>query len=155
MRLLDRAPHMDRTLQPVLASVARHLVLIFVMVAVLAQFGVQTTSIIALPVQDNRPVFPDFRAEVDDAFLQQVSASSRKWVVLTRFQERRRLAREVKEKLLQHFPGQVLATPVRETVALAESPVFGQTIFEYQARSNGAADYRLLAGDLMAERVMS
>ena len=80
---------------------------------------------------------------------------SRKWVVLTRFQARRRLAREVKEKLLQHFPGQVLATPVRETVALAESPGFGKTIFEYQARSNGAADYRLLAGDLMAERVMS
>lgn len=80
--------------------------------------------------------------------------ASRKWVVLTRFQERRRLAREVREKLLQHFPGQVLATPVRETVALAESPGFGQTIFEYQARSNGAADYRMLAGDLMAERLM-
>ena len=48
MRLLDRAPRMDRTLQPVLASVARYLVLIFVMVAVLAQFGVQTASIIAL-----------------------------------------------------------------------------------------------------------
>ncbi len=85
---------------------------------------------------------------------QTLGRSSRKWVVLTRFHERRRLAREVKEKLLQHFPGQVLATPVRETVALAESPGFGKTIFEYQARSNGAADYRLLAGDLMAGRVM-
>ncbi len=48
LRLLDRTPHMDRTLKPVLASIARYTVLVFVMVAVLAQFGVQTTSIIAL-----------------------------------------------------------------------------------------------------------
>lgn len=80
---------------------------------------------------------------------------SRKWVVLTRFQERRRLAREVKDKLLEHFPQQVLATPIRENVSLAESPSFGQTIFEYQARSAGALDYRQLAGDLMAGRVMA
>ena len=48
LRLLDRTPHMDRTLKPVLASIARYLVLIFVLVAVLSQFGVQTASIIAL-----------------------------------------------------------------------------------------------------------
>ncbi len=48
LRLLDRTPHMDRTLKPVLASIARYTVLVFVVVAVLAQFGVQTTSIIAL-----------------------------------------------------------------------------------------------------------
>ncbi|MEO3429472.1 mechanosensitive ion channel domain-containing protein [Pelagibius sp. CAU 1746] len=48
LRLLDRTPHMDRTLKPVLASIARYTVLVFVLVAVLAQFGVQTASIIAL-----------------------------------------------------------------------------------------------------------
>ncbi|MEQ8353938.1 MAG: mechanosensitive ion channel [Kiloniellaceae bacterium] len=48
LRLLDRTPRMDRTLKPVLASSARYLVLVFVAVAVLAQFGVQTASIIAL-----------------------------------------------------------------------------------------------------------
>ena len=48
LRLLDRTPRMDRTLKPVLASIARYVVLVFVLVAVLAQFGVQTTSIIAL-----------------------------------------------------------------------------------------------------------
>ena len=48
LRLLDRTPRMDRTLKPVLASIARYVVLIFVLVAVLAQFGVQTASIIAL-----------------------------------------------------------------------------------------------------------
>ncbi len=79
----------------------------------------------------------------------------RKWVVLTRFHERRRLAREVRDKLLGHFPDRILRTPIRESVALAESPGFGQTIFEYQARSNGAADYQALAEDVWAGRTLS
>ena len=77
----------------------------------------------------------------------------RKWLVLTRYQARRRLSREVRDKLLAYFPGQVLATPVREAVALAESPSFGQTIFEYQRRGHGAEDYAALARDLLEERV--
>ena len=77
-----------------------------------------------------------------------------KWVVLTRFQERRRLAKEVKAKVMEHFPDRVLQTAIRETVALAESPGFGQTIFEYQANGNGAEDYRLLAEDLIQGRVL-
>jgi len=75
-----------------------------------------------------------------------------KWVVLTRFHERRRLAREVRDRILDYFPRQVLRTPIRETVALAESPGFGQTIFEYQARSHGASDYRALASDMLHRR---
>jgi len=77
-----------------------------------------------------------------------------KWVVLTRFQERRRLAKEVRVKVMEHFPGRVLQTAIRETVALAESPGFGQTIFEYQANGNGAEDYQLLAEDLIKGRVL-
>ncbi len=77
---------------------------------------------------------------------------TRKWFVLTRFQKRRRLAREVREKLESYFPGQVFSTPVRELVALAESPGFGQSIFDYQFRGAGADDYRGLARELMEGR---
>lgn len=77
-----------------------------------------------------------------------------KWVVLTRFHERRRLAREVRDKIQAYFPGRVLRTAVRETVALAESPGFGQTIFEYQGKGNGAQDYFALADDLIKGRVL-
>ncbi len=77
----------------------------------------------------------------------------RKWLALTRFQGRRRLAQEVRATLLNHFPGQVLATPIRESVALAESPSFGKTIFEYQGGGHGALDYRAMAGDLLEARV--
>ncbi len=47
-RVVGRVPGVDDTLQPLMATLARYLVLIFVAIAVLAQFGVQTTSIIAL-----------------------------------------------------------------------------------------------------------
>ncbi|OOZ38573.1 hypothetical protein BOW53_15045 [Solemya pervernicosa gill symbiont] len=75
-------------------------------------------------------------------------------IALTRFHPRRRLARDVMQKLLEYFPGRVLATPVRETAALAECPSFGKTIFEYRPRSVGANDYRQLAQDLELGRTM-
>ena len=48
LRMLGRARQVDETLKPVIASVVRYAILVFVLIAVLAQFGVQTTSIIAL-----------------------------------------------------------------------------------------------------------
>ena len=48
LRVLNRAPRVDETLKPVLANIVRYAILVFVLIAVLAQFGVQTTSIIAL-----------------------------------------------------------------------------------------------------------
>ncbi|NOY66116.1 MAG: ParA family protein [Gammaproteobacteria bacterium] len=79
---------------------------------------------------------------------------SKKWFVITRYHGRRKLSQEVKEKLMEYFKSEVLATPVRESVALAESPSYGQSIFDYQPKSNGAEDYRQLAEDLLYERVM-
>ncbi len=45
---LGRIPRVDETLKPILASVVRYVILAFVIVAVLDQFGVETTSIIAV-----------------------------------------------------------------------------------------------------------
>ncbi len=71
-----------------------------------------------------------------------------RWVLVTRFHSRRCLAKEVREKLYTYFPGHVLNTEVRETVSLAESPGFGQTIFEYKNKSHGAEDYYAVANEL-------
>ncbi|MFQ5953642.1 MAG: mechanosensitive ion channel family protein [Kiloniellales bacterium] len=46
--MAERIPGIDATLQLLLSTLARYVVLAFVAIAVLAQFGVQTTSIIAL-----------------------------------------------------------------------------------------------------------
>ncbi len=45
---LDRVPRMDETLKPFLAKLVWYVIMIFVLVAVLNQFGVQTTSLIAV-----------------------------------------------------------------------------------------------------------
>jgi len=47
-RGLDRIPRMDETLKPFIARLVWWVIIIFVLVAVLNQFGVQTTSIIAV-----------------------------------------------------------------------------------------------------------
>ncbi len=47
-RALDRVPRIDDTLKPFLSSSVRYFVIVITVVAVLAEFGVQTTSIIAV-----------------------------------------------------------------------------------------------------------
>ena len=47
-RGLDRVPQVDATLKPLLGSIVRYVVLVLTIIAVLAQFGVQTASIIAM-----------------------------------------------------------------------------------------------------------
>ena len=47
-RGLDRVPRIDDTLKPFLSSSVRYFVIVITFVAVLAEFGVQTTSIIAV-----------------------------------------------------------------------------------------------------------
>lgn len=78
-----------------------------------------------------------------------------RWLARTRLQPRRRLTGEVTARLRQHFPGQVLATAVRECEALAQSPSFGQSVFEFRGRSHGAKDYHKLADDLLVGRTLA
>ncbi len=40
-------------------------------------------SLLALPTEDGRPLFPDFEVSRDDPFLRQVDSSGRAWVVVT------------------------------------------------------------------------
>ena len=80
---------------------------------------------------------------------QAINKSTQHWIVLTRFHSRRRLAQDVKQKISEYFPGQLLTAQVRENSALAESPSFGQSIFEYSKRSYGAQDYSALAKEIL------
>ncbi len=82
-----------------------------------------------------------------------VGKKSEKWVISTRYQKSRRLAQEVREKLRDYFPDNLLTTPIREAVALAESPSYGKSIFEYRRNSHGSEDYLSLAYDLLHKRV--
>ncbi len=47
-KILNKTRKIDATLKPLIASIVRYVIMVFVIVAVLGQFGVETTSIIAV-----------------------------------------------------------------------------------------------------------
>lgn len=86
-------------------------------------------------------------------FEKALGSDIKQMIVLSKFQPRRCLSQEVKNKLIQYFPGKLLQTEVSESVALAESPSFGKTIFEYKPKSKSALEYKELVDDVVYMRV--
>lgn len=70
-------------------------------------------------------------------------------IVVTRYQKQKKLSREIHRKILEHFGPVLLSSVIRENVSLAEAPGFGQDIFRYSPRSNGALDYLNLGKELL------
>jgi chromosome partitioning protein len=82
-------------------------------------------------------------------------------IVLTMFDAQTKLAMEVvndlngfidaaKGKPLPWADARVFRNRIRRNIKLAESPSFSQTIFTYEPASNGAADYRAFACEVLA-----
>lgn len=70
----------------------------------------------------------------------------------TFYDGRKTLNRDVIDHIKQTFGASVFNTYIRDNVALAEAPGRGQTIFEYEPGSHGAADYLELCKEII-ERV--
>ncbi len=73
-------------------------------------------------------------------------------IIITRYDQRKVLNREVLASLEEHFSGRLFQTIIRENIALAEAPSFGQDIFRYRPDSNGARDYMNLCREIMERR---
>jgi chromosome partitioning protein len=88
--------------------------------------------------------------------LQPVARSTlHKWIFMSRFVARRRLSREVYDKIEHHFPFSLLGSSVSEAAALAECAGVGKSIFEYRRDCRSAAEFESLADDLINERVVA
>lgn len=70
-------------------------------------------------------------------------------VFFTRYNNRK-LNKDVVEMINQRYGEKVFKTKIRENISLAEMPLTGQSIFEYESRSNGAKDYMALAEEIIA-----
>ena len=70
------------------------------------------------------------------------------------YDARLRLAREVLAEVRRYFPGEVFKTAIRANVKLAEAPSFGEHILQYAPSSNGAADYRKLALEVISQEAL-
>lgn len=70
--------------------------------------------------------------------------------VLTMYDRRNRLNRDVVKEMQRNFPGRVFGSVVPRCVSLAEAPSFGRTILQHDVYSKGAKAYRQLAEEILA-----
>jgi chromosome partitioning protein len=70
-------------------------------------------------------------------------------VLLTMFNDRLNLSRQVADEAREYFGPKVFRTAIPRNIRLAEAPSFGKPILTYDVLSSGAASYLALAKELM------
>jgi len=68
----------------------------------------------------------------------------------TMYDGRNRLALDVSQQLIKHFPGRVYRTVIPRNVRLAEAPSHGLSIIQYDGKSQGAVAYLALANEMLS-----
>jgi chromosome partitioning protein len=69
--------------------------------------------------------------------------------VLTMYDKRNRLSRQVVREVRDHFPGFVFDSVIPRSVRLAEAPSFGKSILSFDGLSKGARAYKNLAREIL------
>ncbi|PIR73387.1 MAG: chromosome partitioning protein ParA [Candidatus Moranbacteria bacterium CG10_big_fil_rev_8_21_14_0_10_35_21] len=69
--------------------------------------------------------------------------------VLTMYDKRNRLSRQVIKEVRDHFPGHVFESIIPRSVRLAEAPGFGKSILNFDSLSKGARAYKNLAREII------
>lgn len=70
-------------------------------------------------------------------------------MVMTMYDGRTNLSRQVVEEVRSHFPGKVFRTIIPRNVRLSEAPSYGQPINLYAPSSPGAMAYKVLTAELL------
>ena len=70
-------------------------------------------------------------------------------ILLTMYDDRTNLSREVADEIRRHFAGKVFETVVPRNIRLAEAPSHGLPIFQYDIKSRGAEAYLSLAREVL------
>jgi chromosome partitioning protein len=70
-------------------------------------------------------------------------------ILLTMFDARGNLSKDVAEEIRTHFPGQVFETVIPRNIRLAEAPSHGKPVIYYDITSRGAASYLQLAREII------
>jgi chromosome partitioning protein len=74
-------------------------------------------------------------------------------ILLTMFDSRNNLSRQVSEEIRTHFPRETFKTVIPRNVRLSEAPSHGKPIILYDIASRGAVSYLELARELMEREV--
>ena len=70
-------------------------------------------------------------------------------ILLTMFDARNNLSRQVSEEIRKHFPRETFATVIPRNVRLSEAPSHGKPVIFYDITSRGAAGYLELAREII------
>ena len=70
-------------------------------------------------------------------------------ILLTMYDARLNLAKDVVEDIQSHFPDIVFKTVIPRSVRIAESPSYGRSVIHYNISSMGAQAYLNLTGELL------
>lgn len=70
-------------------------------------------------------------------------------LIMTMYDSRTNLSRQVVEEVRRHFPGKVFRAIIPRNVRLSEAPSFGQPVNQYAPDSPGAVAYKVLAMELL------
>lgn len=70
-------------------------------------------------------------------------------MLMTMYDSRTNLSRQVVEEVRSHFPGKVFRTIIPRNVRLSEAPSYGQPIHVYAPTSPGALAYQILTSELL------
>jgi chromosome partitioning protein len=70
-------------------------------------------------------------------------------ILLTMYDDRTNLTRQVAADLKQFFADEIFATVIPRSIRLAEAPSFGKPILGYDPRSKGAESYIQLAKEVL------
>jgi chromosome partitioning protein len=70
-------------------------------------------------------------------------------VILTMYDARTNLSKQVVDEVRHYFPAYVFRTVIPRTVRLSEAPSFGETILSFAPDTAGAVAYQTLAQELM------
>lgn len=70
-------------------------------------------------------------------------------VMMTMYDSRTNLSRQVVEEVRRHFPNRVFKSIIPRNIRLSEAPSFGQPINFYAPESSGALAYKLLTAELV------
>src|SRR5437879_12962212 len=70
-------------------------------------------------------------------------------ILLTMYDDRTNLTRQVADDLKEFFAEEVLSTVIPRSIRLAEAPSYGKPILMYDPRSKGAESYIRLATEIL------
>ena len=70
-------------------------------------------------------------------------------VLLTMYDKRNHLARQVVNEVSKNFPGRVFEAIIPRTISLAEAPSYGKTILQFDPDSKAAKAYKQLAEEII------